>query len=405
MRKISDYRYIVGDAVIGELYQKAKSLYGKRILHINSTFIGGGVAEILNNLIPLMNNLGLDVDWRVLHASPDLYLLTKKMHNGLQGESISLSEREKKLYIQASENFAVYAKINDNDLVIVHDPQPLPLIDFYKKRQPWVWRCHIDLSHPDLKLWDYLKGMIIRYDLAIVSKQEYSKKDLAVRQRIIPPVIDPLIPKNMPLSGQQIVEYLKEFNIPRDKPLITQISRFDKWKDPMGVIEVIKKVKQKTDCRLVLCGSMAMDDPEGVEIYELVKQAGKDLIKSGDLILLTFENTLLVNLLQRASHVIVQKSIREGFGLTVTEAMYKEKPVVASNVGGIPLQITDGVDGLLVEPKDYQGAADRIIELLSNPKLGQELGQKAKEKVQENFLITRLLRDYLDISYHEIIQR
>ncbi|MBN2102489.1 glycosyltransferase [bacterium] len=404
MRKISDYRHIVGDAVIGELYQKAKSLYGKRILHINSTFIGGGVAEILNNLIPLMNNLGLDVDWRVLHATPDLYHLTKKMHNGLQGESISFTDHEKRLYIQASENFSVYAKI-DHDLVIVHDPQPLPLIDFYKKRQPWVWRCHIDLSDPDMALWDFLKGMIIRYDLAIVSKRDYSKKDLAVRQRIVAPVIDPLTPKNMPLSGQQIFHYLSEFNIPRDKPLVTQISRFDKWKDPLGVIEVIKKVKQKIDCRLVLCGSMAMDDPEGVEIYNLVNKKGKDLIKRGDLILLTFENTFLVNLLQRVSAVILQKSIREGFGLTVTEAMYKEKPVVASNVGGIPLQITDHVDGLLVEPEDYQGAADRIIELLKNPEWGQKLGKKAKEKVQENFLITRLLRDYLDISYNEIIQR
>lgn len=402
MRKISDYRHIVGDAVIGELYQKTKTLYGKRILHINSTFIGGGVAEILNSLTPLMNNLGLDADWRVLHATPDLYHLTKKMHNGLQGEPVSLSDREKEVYMRASQNFSVYAKI-DHDLVIIHDPQPLPLIDFYKKKQPWVWRCHIDLSHPDDALWDYLKGMVIRYDLAIASKKEYAKKDLAVRQRIVSPVIDPLSPKNMPLSGQQIFQYLKEFNIPRDKPLISQISRFDKWKDPLGVIEVFKRVREKLDCRLVLCGSMAMDDPEGVEIYKQVNQQGKDLIASGDLILLTFENTLLVNLLQRVSQVVLQKSIREGFGLTVTEAMFKEKAVVASNVGGIPLQITDGVDGLLIEPDDYQGAADRVIELIKHPERAKELGQKAGEKVRENFLITRLLKDYLDIIHNEII--
>ncbi|MBN1781577.1 glycosyltransferase [bacterium] len=402
MKKISDYRTIVGDAVIGELYQKAKALYGKKVLHINSTFIGGGVAEILNSLVPLMNNIGLEADWRVLHATVDLYNLTKSIHNALQGEDWMLAEHQKQIYVQASELFSAYAMIY-HDLVIIHDPQPLPLIDFYKKKQPWVWRCHIDLSAPNPDLWDFMKGFILRYDLAIMSKKEYTKKDLPVRQRVIQPVIDPLTRKNIPLSDQLIQDKLKEFQIPTDKPIITQISRFDKWKDPLGVIEIMKKVKQKVDCRLILCGSMAMDDPEGVEIYETVHKVGKDLIDRGDLILITFENSLLVNVLQRVSSVVIQKSLREGFGLTVTEAMWKGKPVLASNVGGIPLQITDNVDGLLVDPQDIDGAADRVLELLKKPEWGKKLGKKAVEKVRENFLITRLLRDYLDMIYYELI--
>jgi len=401
MKKLSNYRQIVGDAVIGEIYQKAKKLYGKRMLHLNSTFIGGGVAEILNSLVPLMNNAGLDADWRVLHGSTDLFNVTKKIHNGLQGDSVRLTNMKKEIYINASENFSAYALI-DHDLVVVHDPQPLPLIDFYKKKQPWVWRCHIDLSHPNLTLWDFLKGFILRYDLAVVSHEKYKKKDLPIRQRVIQPVIDPLTPKNVDLDAKQIHSYLKHYNIPSGKPIVTQISRFDKWKDPLGVIEVMKQVKKKIDCRLILCGSMAMDDPEGIEIYDAVKKHAARLIKNGDLILITFEDSLLVNLLQRVSSVIIQKSLREGFGLTVTEAMWKEKPVVASNVGGIPLQITDNEDGMLVESMDTQGFADRIVEIMNHPNLAKELGQKAKEKVRNHFLITRLLLDYLDMMNYEL---
>lgn len=401
MKKLLDYRPVVGDAIIGEIYQKAKKLYGKRILHINSTFIGGGVAEILTSLAPLMNSAGLDADWRVLHGNTDLFGITKQFHNALQGDELDLTDVMKKIYIQASETFAAYALI-DHDVVIIHDPQPLPLVEFYKKSQPWIWRCHVDLSHPNEGLWDFLKGFLIKYDLAVVSHENYERKDLPVRQRIIQPVIDPLTRKNMGLTDVEAAEHLSKFDIPLDKPILTQISRFDKWKDPLGVIEIYKKVRKQVDCRLVLCGSMAMDDPEGVEIYDEVKRRIGDLVDAGDVILLTYESSLLVNVLQRMSTVVIQKSLREGFGLTVTEAMWKKTPVVASRVGGIPLQITDGEDGFLVDPPDLDGFADRIVELLKHPSLAAEIGEKAKEKVRSKFLITRLLLDYLDMLDYEL---
>ncbi len=401
MKRISDYRHIVGDAVIGEIYKKAKRLYGKRIININSTFIGGGVAEILGSLAPLLNNAGLDADWRVLHGSPDFFNITKRFHNALQGDDIKLSDLDKKLYCQLNEDFSAYALI-DHDIVIIHDPQPLPLIEFYKKRQPWIWRCHIDLSHPNETLWNYLKGYIIRYDMAIVSHEKYEKKDLPVRQRIIQPVINPLTIKNVDLTEAELKEVLNKNNIPTDKPILTQISRFDKWKDPLGVIEVFKRVKAEVDCRLILCGSMALDDPEGMEIYREVENQIGEYVKSGDVILVTHEDSLLVNAIQRISTVVMQKSLREGFGLTVTEAMWKKTPVIASNVGGIPLQISDGEDGFLVDPVDYDGIKDRVIEVMKNPKLAEELGEKAREKVRNKFLITRLLLDYLDMIHIEL---
>ncbi len=401
MKRISDYRPIVGDAIIGEIYKKAKKLYGKRVLHINSTFIGGGVAEILTSLAPLMNNAGVDADWRILHGNPDFFNITKRFHNALQGDKINLTDFDKRLYVQSNEDFSVYALI-DHDIVFVHDPQPLPLLEFYKKKQPWIWRCHIDLSHPHEELWDYLKGFIIRYDSAIVSHENYEKKDLPIRQRIIQPVINPLTIKNIDISESETADVLKKNNIPTDKPILTQISRFDKWKDPLGVIEVFKKVKEKVDCRLILCGSMALDDPEGMDIYEQVMASTNELAGDGDIIFITHENSLLVNAIQRISTVIIQKSLREGFGLTVTEAMWKRTPVVASNVGGIPLQIDDGKNGFLLESADYAGFADRIVEIMKNPSLAKELGTNAREKVRNKFLITRLLIDYLDLIHYEL---
>ncbi|HDQ44775.1 MAG TPA: glycosyltransferase [bacterium] len=401
MKRLSDYRHIVGDAAISDIYQRARKLYNKRILHINSTFIGGGVAEILGSLAPLMNSAGLDADWRVLHGNADLFNITKQFHNALQGDSIELTDDMKKVYVQASEDFAAYALI-DHDVIIVHDPQPLPLIDFYKKNQPWIWRCHIDLTHPDESLWDYLKGMILKYDLAVVSHEKYVREDLPVRYRIIQPVIDPLTRKNRELTDTETAGLLDEFNIPIDKPILTQISRFDKWKDPIGVIKIYEKVRRKVDCRLILCGNMAMDDPEGVAIHDEIKNLTDDLVESGDVILLTYESSLLVNVLQSLSTVVIQKSLREGFGLTVTEAMWKKTPVVASNIGGIPLQITDEKDGFLVDPEDYDGFADRIVELIRNPELAADIGANAREKVRNRFLVTRLLSDYLEMLDAEL---
>jgi len=396
MIHLNDYREIVGDKIISEIYKKARGLYGKSVIHLNSTYMGGGVAEILNSLVPLFNDIGIDAGWRVIHGNPDLFSITKKFHNALQGDKINLSEMKKKLYIQTSEDFSIYTHL-DHDCVIIHDPQPLPLINFYRKKQPWIWRCHIDISNPNKQLWEFLKGFILKYDIAVFSSEEYKKDDIFLEQRIIYPVIDPLSSKNMELSEKVISKYLNKFGVPTDKPLLTQISRFDKWKDPEGVLEVFKLVKRKVDCRLVLCGSMATDDPEGVKRFKRVEKKANNLIANGDVFLITSENNILVNALQRRSDVIIQKSIREGFGLVISEALWKGSPVVASNVGGIPLQIEDQKSGFLVDPNDNEKFAERIIEIMKHPNLGKELGKKGKEVVRKKFLVTRLLSDYLDV--------
>lgn len=395
-RYIEDYRDIVGDEVIYEICKEARKLYGKHILHINSTYQGGGVAEILSAGVSLMNDVGVDTGWRILHGSPDFFTITKKFHNALQGENIHFTEMKKSLYVQTNEEFAQYTHIN-HDLIVVHDPQPLPLIRFYKKKQPWIWRCHVDLSNPNPVVWDYLKNFILRYDVVWVSSEKYKSDDLPVEQRVIHPFIDPLNPKNIELPESIINKYLKKFSIPTDKPIITQVSRFDKWKDPMGVVEVFKLVKEEMDCRLVLCGSAARDDPEAAVIYEEVRKRAKPLIKSGDVILITHENNILVNALQRSAAVVLQKSLREGFGLTVTEALWKEKPVVASNVGGIPLQIENGKSGYLVEPNDVEGFADRVIELMQKPEKAAQLGREGRKTVKEKFLITKGLLEHIKL--------
>jgi trehalose synthase len=393
---MEDYREIVGDGVISNIYRKARKFYGKHILEINSTYSGGGVAEMLSSFIHLMNDIGIETDWDILHGTPDFFEITKLFHNMLQGKPADLTENKKHVYLQTNEEFYMYTHIN-HDVVIVHDPQPLSLIKFYKKRQPWVWRCHIDISNPNSALWDFLKPFILRYDIAILSNEKYKKNDLPVEQKIMYPAIDPLSTKNIELSNDVIGRTLRKFDVKTDKPLITQISRYDPWKDPEGVLEVFKLVKEKVDCRLVLCGSMAADDPEGLKVYERIKKKADRLIRNGDVILLTTENNTLVNSLQRKSAVIVQKSIREGFGLTISEALWKETPVVASNVGGIPIQITDGENGFLVDPYDIKDCANKVITLLQNPTLAEDMGKKGKEIVRKNFLITRLVQDYLDM--------
>lgn len=395
-RSVEDYRGIVSDEVISEIYSRERRLYGRSLLHINSTYHGGGVAEILNSLVPLMNDVGLAADWRILHGTPDFFNITKKFHNALQGDSLNLTEMKKRLYVQANEDFATFCHI-DGDCVVVHDPQPLPLIKFFKKRQPWVWRCHVDLSNLNWQLWEFLKKFILRYDVVIVSKEEFVRQDLPVRQRVIPPAIDPLSPKNAEIPETTVLKYMRKFGVPLDKPLITQVSRFDKWKDPEGVIEVFKLVKKEVDCRLVLCGSMAPDDPEGQQIFQRVVRKAGQLMKKGDVLLVTSENNIFVNALQRKSAIVIQKSIREGFGLSITEALWKGKPVVASSVGGIPLQIKDGENGFLLDPHDNEGFAERIVRLLQNPELSAELGRNARETIREKFLITRLLKDHLDL--------
>jgi trehalose synthase len=400
-RKIEDYIPIVSDNVIAELHKKAKKLLKKHILHINSTFMGGGVAEILYNLVPMMNDAGVDTGWRVLHGNAVFYQISKKFHNGLQSADINISEMEKRIYIEVNEAFSTYTHV-DHDCVIVHDPQPLPFIVNFQKKQPWIWRCHIDLSDPNEELWNFLKRFMLRYDVVVISSENYKKKNLPVEQRVIPPAIDPLASKNIELPQEMIAKYLKQAKIPLDKPLITQVSRMDKWKDPEGVLEVYERVRKKVDCRLLFCYNLATDDPEGMEIYSRIYEKSKELRKRKDVLFVLGNNEFLVNAIQTHSDVIIQKSTKEGFCLSVTEALWKGTPVVGSNIGGIPLQIIDGKSGYLADPYDYQGFADRIVALLKNKKLAQKISGNAKEFVRRHFLITRLMGNYLDLIYELI---
>ncbi len=397
MHCLEDYRGTVGDDVIAGIHAKARHLLGRRVLHVNSTYQGGGVAEMLASLVPIMNDTGVDADWRILLGNTDFFQVTKKFHNAMQGGPINLTRRKKEQYENTNKAFASWAQL-DRDVVVIHDPQPLPLIRYFKKRQPWIWRCHIDITDANPELWDYLKGFLLRYDMMLVSHPDYLHSDLAVPQRIVHPAIDPLSAKNIELRPAEIDRLLAKQGVPRDKPLVTQISRFDPWKDPLGVIEAFKLVREEVDCRLVLCGSMAADDPEGLVIYQEVARKARKLVESGDVILIAQDSpSSFINALQRASTVLVQKSTREGFGLTVAEGMWKGKPVVASRVGGIPLQITHGETGFLVEPHDIQATAEQIITLLRDTQLRANIGEQAREAIRANFLTTRLLDDYLDV--------
>lgn len=398
MKHLEDYRDIVGDEIISEIFQRSKGLYGKKILHVNSSYQGGGVAEILNHLVPLMSDLGIDVDWRVIHGHHDFFNITKKFHNALQGEEINFSRLKRSVYTEANEKFTTYSNI-DHDAVIIHDPQPLPLVRYFKKRQPWIWRAHIDLSEPNDEVWDYLKQFIIRYDKIIFSANDFIPSDIGTDSEIIYPSIDPLTVKNKTIDQATIDKYLTKYGIEDDKPIISQISRFDKWKDPEGVIDVFDRVNDEVDCRLVLLGAMATDDPEGPRVYESVVDKAKD---RDDIIVINKESDILVNVIQRVSSVVMQKSLKEGFGLTVTEALWKGTPVVASNVGGIPLQVTDGETGFLVDPEDYEEVASRILKILDDPELGAKLGGSAHRNVKEHFLITRHLLNWLEVLKNTI---
>jgi trehalose synthase len=279
--------------------------------------------------------------------------------------------------------------------VIIHDPQPLALIRSYRKHQPWIWRCHIDLTDPHKELWDFLKGFLLKYDQIVVSSEKYFKDDLPIDQRLMYPAINPLSQKNRSMTEQAILDHIRRVGIPTDKPLITQVSRLDPWKDPEGVIDVFKIVKEKIDCRLLFCYNVASDDPEGLKMFNKVRRKANKYLKTKDISFVVGNNELLVNAIQRFSDIIVQKSTREGFCLSVTEALWKATPVVASNVGGIPIQIVDGKNGFLLEPNDIEGFADRIIHLLKNPDEAKEFGKNAHQTVSKKFLITRLLSDYL----------
>ncbi len=396
MLSLEDYRHIVPDERLAEIYARARGLYGKHIVHLNATYQGGGVAEILYPLVMLMNDVGINTGWRILHGSQEFFEITKGFHNALQGASLNLSEKKKQMYLRVNDNFAKFTHL-DHDCIIIHDPQPLALIRSYRKRQPWIWRCHIDLTDPERELWDWLKGFVLKYDQVALSSEKYFKDDLPVDQRLMFPAINPLNMKNRDIGEKTVIEQVRKAGVPTDKPVIAQVSRLDPWKDPEGVIDVFLLVKEKVDCRLVFCYNVATDDPESLKMYNKVLRKANRYLKAGDILFVIGNKEVLVNAIQRFSDCVIQKSTREGFCLAVTEAMWKGTPVVASNVGGIPIQIEDGKNGFLLEPKDTAGFAERIVHLLKNADERKNLGKNARETVRKKFLITRLLSDYLDM--------
>lgn len=397
LRKIDDYKKFVGEGVIETIKESASQLEGKHITNINSTYSGGGVAEILNSLVVLMNTLGIDAGWRLLKGSHSFFDITKKFHNALQGQPIHLSDKKKEIYLVEVERNSLINHLEAHDLVIIHDPQPLAMIAYKKKNQPWLWRCHIDITQTYKPVWDFLLPYIQKYDGMIVSMEKYKKEGLNIPQMIVPPSIDPLTLKNKKMSDGEAEKILSRNGIDMDKPIITQVSRFDKWKNPLGVVKIFERVKKKVNAQLVLMGDMASDDPEGPILYNNIVEKSK---KVPDIHLITKKDDGLVNALQRKSSVVLQCSIKEGFALSVTEALWKRAAVVATNVGGIPLQVIHKKTGILVE--NTIDAAHWCVELINNEALRKELGANGKEHVRNNFLVTRHLQDYLDIFNHYI---
>ncbi len=388
MAKIEEYIPIVGQAIIGELKLLGEKLEGKAVQHINSTPVGGGVAEILNRMVPMLKELGVDTNWDVIKGGEQFFDVTKKIHNALHGRAEDITDRDFEIFMETSkeniENVNIYG-----DIVFVHDPQPVALIK-KKTDNKWLWRCHIDVSEPDERVWRFLMDFIVQYDSAVFSAPSFSQK-LPIRQFLISPSIDPLSDKNKELPEETINSVLRKYGIERNKPIITQISRFDRLKDPLGVIHAYLQVKKYIDCQLLLAGGTAIDDPEGVNVLNEVQEMAK--VDEDIHILLLPQNDIEVNALQRASDVIVQKSLKEGFGLTVSEALWKAKPVVASNVGGIPLQIKHKYSGMLCH--SVEGASFALRQLLNSPAYAKRLGENGREHIKNNFLITRHLRDYM----------
>jgi len=396
--QLEDYEQLVGPRTVERIKNKAEALKHLHVVNINSTYSGGGVAELLTSLTLLMNTSGIKTGWRIIQGSPDFFSVTKKMHNALQGGDINLSLRKRRIYEAVIHENAVRNHLENHNMVIIHDPQPLAMIDHYRKNGPWIWRCHTDLSGPNRKLWDYLLPFIEKYDAAVFSIEAYRQK-LKVPQLFFMPAIDPFSIKNREMSKTDIKERLQHHNIPTDIPLVVQISRFDRWKDPEGVIEAFKLARKKVDCTLVLLGDIAADDPEGLKVYHSLLDKREERI-----IIISHQDTALVNALQRTAAVVLQKSLREGFGLTVTEAMWKGAAVIGGNVGGIPHQIRDGVNGFLVS--SVEEAAERIVRLIKDKRLRHSFGEKAKHTVASRFLLTRYMEQYLDLfNSYEVVYR
>lgn len=399
--KLDDYAGLLGCGEIAELRVLASRLGSRTIQMVNSTAVGGGVAEMLNRIVPLMEDLNLAIRWDVITGGEDFFAITKAFHNALHGERFDLPDESFKTFLTYTEQNREHLQF-DADFTVIHDPQPAALIDCHGRRKgQWVWRCHIDLSHPDRRVWEFLAPFVNCYDGAIFSSPAFARR-LPIPQYLFFPSIDPLSEKNREVEPDTIAEVLRRFQIDSRRPILTQISRFDRLKDPAGVVRAYQIVKRYFDCQLVLAGGGAADDPEGEVVLAETREAAKD---DPDIHILDLPpwSALEINALQRASTVIIQKSLREGFGLTVTEGLWKKKPVVASAVGGIPAQVIHKHTGLLAH--SIEGTAYQIRFLLSNPAIAQKLGERGHEHVREHFLITSNVRRYLTLFLHFLRER
>ncbi|MHB1537758.1 MAG: glycosyltransferase [Solirubrobacteraceae bacterium] len=393
-KPLADYTHICGRELIEEIRALAEPLHGRKLVHVSATAFGGGVSEILYTLVPLMRDVGLDCEWQVIYGREEFFNATKLMHNALQGAPTDLDE----------EQWATWRRYNEMnarelaegwDICLVHDPQPAALRALVpEKARSWIWRCHIDLSTPNPQTIERLLPYIGGYPQSVFHMDRYVPAGMGGQVNIVAPAIDPLTPKNMALSPEDAAYVCEQFGIDIDRPLLCQVSRFDPWKDPLGVIDAYRIVKERLpEIQLALVGSMASDDPEGWDYFNAtIAHADGD----GDIhILNNFNNVgaIEVNAFQSHADVLVQKSTREGFGLTVSEAIWKAKPFIGGDVGGIPLQVQDGVTGFLVSSPEQ--CAERALQILADPELGRALGRRGKEHVRAHFLTPRYLRDYL----------
>jgi trehalose synthase len=395
-KRLADYAEVIGEQRYEQLLTLAKAAKGRSMLHINATAYGGGVAEILQNLVPLLRDAGVDAHWAVLDAPPAFYDITKKVHNALQGMKLDLSDTEKTLFLDVARANA--EQLTEADVVLAHDPQAVALRHFAKDpdRAGWVWRCHIDLTNAHQPVWSFLRPFVEEHDASIWTMPEFVRPDLKQKVLIQAPTIDPFSVKNQDMPIEEAREVVRKFRVDPARPLLLQVSRFDPWKDPLGVIDAYRLVKKELPAiQLVMIGSLADDDPEGQEYFDRTKKHA-----AGDKDVFLFTNLdgvkdREVNAFQRASAVVIQKSLREGFGLVVAEALWKGIPVVAGKVGGIVIQIQDGVSGYLVSSPEE--CAARCLDLLRDPALRKRMAAAGREHVRENFLITRDLRDQLEL--------
>ena len=398
-RHLDDYRKSAGDEAVDRLAEVAAKLKGARLVNLSSTSFGGGVAELLYTHIPLLQDLGIDAEWKLIEGSEEFFQITKLMHNALHGMAVPWSDAFEQTYL---DRVAANAERWDEeaDLVMVHDPQPAALLTFLeeagRRHGKWVWRCHIDVSQPMDQVWSFVAIHVARYDAAVFTLEEFVRPGLPMPVAVIPPSIDPLSPKNAPLDPIAVRAILKTYGMDVERPVITQVSRFDPWKDPLGVIDAYRMIKEEfPSLQLALVGSMAHDDPEAWHFLELAEEHRS---ADPDIHLLTNLQGVgptEVNAFQRASEVAIQKSIREGFGLTASEAMWKERPVVVGNAGGLRIQVEEGVSGYLVDTPE--ACAERISELMRDDALRARMGAAGREAVRERFLAVRELTDYLEL--------